>query len=125
MSLFDSKHPNSFKYLKAPSIEQIKIVVAAHGVNPKQFERFYGMTQKTLEKIGRGDRNLPVKHWHIIYECLKMIDEQKPMPVYKEDQPQPPQSSFKINIPFFKPSTRKKSKPKKTIKRTGTLCELC
>jgi hypothetical protein len=123
MSLFDSKHPNSSKYLKAPSIEQIKKVIDAHGVVTPQFERFYDMPEKTLQKTLRGERSVPVKYWHIFYECLKMIDNGKPMPLYKEDQPKEP--SFKINIPFFNRSPKKKSPKRKTIKRTGTLCELC
>lgn len=125
---YNVRHPNQLKYLKPPSWEQIEIVLKAHGVSGQQFERFYGMYPNQLAKIKCGDKNLPAKHWHIIYECLRMIDEGKPMPVYKDDQPQPaeaPTSTFRINIPFFKPSKKKKTPKRKTIKRTGSLCELC
>lgn len=123
---FNTRHPNQTKYLKEPSWEQIRKVIDAHGVNDQQFERFYGISGTMLQKVRRGQKKLPVKHWHVIYECLRMIDENKPMPVYKDEQPQIPETTpFKINIPFFNKPKKKKSKKSKTIKRTGTLCELC
>jgi uncharacterized protein (DUF2249 family) len=119
------RHPNQLKYLKAPSWEQIEKVVQAHGVVGQQFERFYGLSPNQLAKCKRGDKQLPTKHWHIIYECLRMIDDGKPMPIYKDEQPQPPESTFNIRIPSFSFSQKKKAPKRKTIKRTGSLCELC
>lgn len=121
------RHPNQLKYLKAPPWEQIEKVIQAHGVTAQQFERFYGMSATILQTVRRGDKSLPAKHWHVIYECLRMIDDNKPMPVYKDEQPKPAEpSAFKINIPFFSFTKKKKApKKRKTIKRTGTLCELC
>jgi len=119
-------HPNHLKYLKAPSWEQIRKVVDAHQVGDKQFERFYGMAENTLNKTRIGDRQLPVRYWHIVYECLRMIDDEKPMPLYKDEQPVAPESNlFSRSITFFKSPKKKKSSKKKTIKRTGSLCELC
>lgn len=118
-------HPNHLKYIKAPTIEMIDKVMAAHGVEEKTFERFYGMYYTAIKHVRRGIRQLPVQHWHIIYESLKLIAEGKPLSPYKDEQPLPPKSAFKLDtLSFAKPKKKKKPR-KKTIKRTGTLCELC
>lgn len=119
-------HPNQLKYIKAPTIEMIDRVRNAYGVDEKQFERFFGFYRETIKKVRRGERKLPVEHWHTIYECLRLIDEGKPLPLYRDEVPQAPStSSFnKKLLNLFK--TKKKKKPRtKAIKRTGTLCELC
>lgn len=100
----------------------IEKVMAAYGVDEKQFERFFGLYAYCVKHVRRGHRPLPVQHWHIIYECLKLLDEGKPLPIYREDIPQHSEGKKVFSL-FKKP--KKKSTKLKTIKRTGTLCELC
>lgn len=118
-------HQNQLKYIKAPTIEMIDKVIEAHGVNEKQFGRFYGFYETCIQQIRKRKRQLPVHHWHVIYESLRLIEDGKPLSVYRDEQPQPSESSFKINIPSFITPKKKKKPKRKTIKRTGTLCELC
>lgn len=118
-------HPNQLKYIKAPTIEMIDKVIEAHGVPEKQFERFYGIYWSCIKLVRQNKRPLPVQHWHVIYECLRMIADDKPLPIYRDEIPQPPKSTFSLNFPFFKKEKKKKSPKRKSIKRTGTLCELC
>lgn len=116
-------HPNHFKYIKAPNIEQIEKVINAYGVQEKQFERFFGFYRESIKLVRRGVRLLPVQHWHIIYECLKLIDEGKPLPLYREDIPKHPQENKFLSL--FKKPKKQRTIKKQTVKRTGSLCELC
>lgn len=115
-------HPNHLKYIKAPTIEMIDKVMAAYDVDESQFERFFGIYRWCIKNIRRGVRSLPTQHWHIIYECLKLIDEGKELPIYREDIPKAAAEN-KIFSLFKKPAKKRSIKNK--IKRTGSLCELC
>jgi hypothetical protein len=39
-------------------------------VTASAFEKFYGIPQGTIKVIKHGDRNLPARYWHIIYEKI-------------------------------------------------------
>lgn len=119
-------HPNHLKYIKAPTIQMIDKVMDAYGVEEKQFERFFGIYKYCIKHVRNNFRPFPVQHWHIIYECLKLIEEGKDLPLYRQDIPKAPESSLVQKIFKSFSSSKKKSTPKrKTIKRTGSLCELC
>lgn len=59
---------NREKYLKAPTIEEIEAFMAKLGVTAPQFEMFYGIKPDTIRQIRVGERNLPCKWWHFIFE---------------------------------------------------------
>lgn len=61
-------HPNSYKYLKAPTIEQIEAVVEKTGVSEAQFERVYGLYDGCICHVRIGFKPLPAKHWHLFLE---------------------------------------------------------
>lgn len=117
-------HPNHFKYIKAPNIEQIEKVMNAYGVDEKQFERFFGIYAFCIKHVRMGHRKLPVQHWHIIYECLKLIEQGKELPVYREDIPKHPQENKFLSM-FKKPAKKRTTERKHKIQRKGSLCELC
>jgi hypothetical protein len=116
-------HPNQLKYIKAPTIDMIDKVIDAYGVDGKQFERFFGLYTDCIKHIRRGLRQLPTHHWHIIYECLKLLEQGKELPIYREDIPKHPEE--KNFLSRFKKSTIKRTATKNKVKRTGSLCELC
>ena len=109
-------HPNQTKYIKAPTYEQIMKVVNAHGVPVQQFERFYGIYITCIKQIRRGTQRLPPKHWHIIFENLKKIDNNEPMPAWN------PSAN---KIPSIQ-QIKKHNKKKRTapVKKTGLIGEL-
>ena len=116
-------HANHFKYIKAPTIAMIEKVIDAYGVNEKQFERFFGIYAFCVKHVRDGKRPLPVQHWHIIYECLKLIEQGKELPLYREDIPKHPQENKFLSL--FKKPAKKRTTKKSKVKRTGSLCELC
>lgn len=61
-------HPNKFKYLKAPTIEQIEAVVKKAGVTDAQFERYNHIHEGAIKKIRQGKKQMPTKHWHLFFE---------------------------------------------------------
>jgi hypothetical protein len=117
-------HPNLLKYIKAPTIEMIDKVIDAYGVDGKQFERFFGLYADCIKHIRRGLRQLPVHHWHIIYECLKLLEQGKELPIYREDIPKYPEQNKFLSM-FKKRPSKKRTTTKNKVKRTGSLCELC
>lgn len=117
-------HPNHLKYIKAPTIEMIEKVMESYGVGEKQFERFFGIYAFCVKHIRQRKRSLPVQHWHIIYECLKLIDAGLPLPLYKEDRPKPPENKTILSL-FKNPNKKRTTTKKYKVKRTGSLCELC
>lgn len=116
-------HPNHLKYIKAPTMEMIQKVMDAYGVDEAQFERFFGIYRWCVKNIKRGARTLPVQHWHIIYECLKLIEQGKELPLYREDIPKAAEE--KKIFSMFKKSSKQRTTKKNKVKRTGSLCELC
>jgi hypothetical protein len=56
------------KYLKAPSLTEIDAFIKELGISDLQFERYYRMASRTIDKVRRGYRPLPRKYWHYIYE---------------------------------------------------------
>jgi hypothetical protein len=62
---------NRRKYLKSPTFEQIEEFINELDVSYAQFERFFGMKTKTINRVKIGERGLPAKYWHIIYERIK------------------------------------------------------
>lgn len=62
-------HPNTFKYLKAPTVEQIEAAVKAAGVSQAQFERYYHLHKDAIRFCLKGLRTMPSKYWHIFYEA--------------------------------------------------------
>jgi len=58
---------NRAKYLKAPTVAQIKEFIAELGVTTAQFERFYGIPYGTLADVYSGKRDISSKFWHIIF----------------------------------------------------------
>lgn len=62
---------NRAKYLKPPTFEEIDDFRKLLGVRVATFERFFGITVGTINKIKKGERDLPANKWHIIYEKVK------------------------------------------------------
>lgn len=62
---------NRAKYMKAPTWEQINHFILELGVTVAQFERFYDIPAKTLFNVKTGERALPARFWHIVYERIK------------------------------------------------------
>lgn len=62
------EYDNVHKYLKAPSITEIDNFIKDLGISALQFERYYRMSFRTIDKVRRGYRPLPRKFWHYIYE---------------------------------------------------------
>lgn len=65
------RQKNLEKYLRAPDLEQIMAFVKELKVKARQFERFYGIPDGTIRQIKQGNRELPPKFWHIVYEKIK------------------------------------------------------
>lgn len=59
---------NKFKYLRAPTIEQIDAAVKSAGVTDAQFERFHKIYPTCIYQVRCGFREMPAKHWHIFFE---------------------------------------------------------
>lgn len=59
---------NKAKYLKAPTFAAIESFIKELDVSDAQFERFFGIPSNTLTQVKRGDKRLPARFWHIIYE---------------------------------------------------------
>lgn len=79
-------HPNKYKWLRPPTIEQIKAKLEELNVSGWQFERFHGMPQNCIAKVACGIP-LPVKFWHFFLEEPKELPEQeesKKLPEQKE-----------------------------------------
>ena len=66
----DIKYDNLTKYLKSPTLEQVEEFRLELGITKLQFERYYGMPRRTLNKLITDTGGLPVKFWHIIYEKI-------------------------------------------------------
>lgn len=58
------------KYLKAPTLEEVKEFISYLGVTVAQFEVYYGIPKGVVYLVMFGERNLPVKFWPIIYERI-------------------------------------------------------
>lgn len=68
-------HENNFKYLSAPTIEQIESVVKAVGVSEAQFERYYNLYDGAITHVRIGFRQLPAHYWHIFFEPQKLTNK--------------------------------------------------
>lgn len=88
-------HPNFYKWLKAPTIEQIDAVIKKAGVTQSQFERYYGIYPRAIAHVRCGASDLPAKYWHLFFEepkkkvsdpvrYTKKIDRQPPQKVRKK-----------------------------------------
>lgn len=66
-------HPNKFKFLKAPTIEQIEEVVKKAGVSEAQFERFYNIFDGAIRQHRHGHRTIPARYWHLFLEDTNMV----------------------------------------------------
>lgn len=66
--MFSTKHPNYYKFLKAPTVEQIAAVIKKSGVTAKQFERFHHIPENVIPLVNGGHRNMPVKFWHLFLD---------------------------------------------------------
>lgn len=58
------------KYLKAPTVEEIKSFIKELKVTYSQFEVYYNIPPGTLKQVFIRARKLPVKYWPIIYERI-------------------------------------------------------
>lgn len=58
------------KYLKAPPVEMVLAFIEELDVSYAQFERFYGMYEGLIKNMKTGNKQLPIKHWAIIYEKI-------------------------------------------------------
>lgn len=56
---------NNFKFLKAPTPEQIEATLKASGVSASQFERFHGLYDRCLAHCRYGHRKMPARYWHL------------------------------------------------------------
>lgn len=73
---------NSKRYLKAPTVEEIDLVLKHLGVTAAQFERFFNVYTNCIAQLHMGtranvtndngtyERKLPRKYWHLIFENL-------------------------------------------------------
>lgn len=74
---------NQKRYLRAPTIEEIDLVLEHLGVSQTHFERFFNIYPNCIAQLHMGDRSnviksngeehkrkLPLKFWHIIFENL-------------------------------------------------------
>jgi hypothetical protein len=81
---------NRKKYLKAPPIESINAIIKDLGISVAQYERFIGIKAKTILQVRVGERNLPAKFWHYIYEKIiptygmGIIKKEKNNNIYKK-----------------------------------------
>src|SRR5688572_24220235 len=66
-------HENNYKYLKAPTIEQIEAVVKAANVSESQFERFHGIYFGAIREVRMGKREMPAKYWHLFLEAPQPV----------------------------------------------------
>ena len=64
------EHENVHKYLKAPSLAEIDAFIKELGISDLQFERYYEMPFRTINKIRTGQNDLARKYWHFIYEKI-------------------------------------------------------
>lgn len=94
-----SKHPNRYKFLKAPTIEQIEAVVKKAGVTETQFERYYGLYARAICYARSGYREMPVKYWHLFLE-----------------EPPKPYSKRISRTPQIANEANKKVRKKRTVK---------
>jgi|SRR5688572_7726058 len=62
-------HENNYKYLKAPTIEQIEAVVKAANVSESQFERYHGIYEQCIKQVRMGLREMPSKYWHLFLDA--------------------------------------------------------
>jgi hypothetical protein len=86
--------PNYYRYLKAPTPEQIDQVVNETAINTAQFERYFGIYKKCISHA-RSGRTLPIKYWHIIFENLPGGDPKLANPIQRRK-------------PIFTPKKRKR-----------------
>lgn len=104
-------HPNEYIYLKPPTYEQIMQVIKAHGVNPSQFERFYGIYRYCIKQLNPNIKTntlrLPAKHWHIIFESLKKIEAGEPLPTQNEPGINGLAPRLKRKVSTWKPKVKK------------------
>lgn len=74
---------NAKRYLKAPTVEEIDLVLKHLGVTATQFERFFNVYENCIAQLHMGaranvtgrygqtyERKLPRKYWHLIFENL-------------------------------------------------------
>jgi hypothetical protein len=88
-------HPNYYKYIHPPTIEQIEKVVRPLGISDAHFERIHGMNPGCIKWVRMGIRRMPVQHWHLFLgepdapiakaqkEAQKMVEQATPKPVEK------------------------------------------
>ena len=67
---------NNYKYLKAPTIEQIEAVVKKTGVSEAQFERFHSIYDGAITHVRIGFRELPSSYWHIFLDPSTSTNKQ-------------------------------------------------
>lgn len=70
-------HPNHYKYLKAPTVEEMEAVIKASGVCDAQFERFHQMHTCSIKFHRMGYRTMPAKYWHLFLESKSDQPKQK------------------------------------------------
>lgn len=61
-------HPNKYKFLAPPTIEQIEAVIKKSGANESHFEAYHGMYRGCISNHRIGFRKVPLKFWHLFLE---------------------------------------------------------
>jgi hypothetical protein len=86
---------NRLTYLKPPSFQEVSNFVKETGVSVRQFERYFGIPTKMVERAARGAINLPTEYWHIVYERI--------IPTYGTEPHKPMLKKEKKKVPVIKP----------------------
>lgn len=67
---------NSTKWLYPPTLDQVNTLVEQVGVSLYKFEAFFGLPKGTIKQVRTGERQIPVKYWHVFFEPVKPTQAQ-------------------------------------------------
>lgn len=90
------------KYLKAPTLQEIRSFIDEVGVTVIQFERFYNMPKRTLFLTLGGHRALPVKYWPIFYDRIIPAYGAQWVKSQQEKSKSPQKSGYTRNVTRIK-----------------------
>lgn len=97
---------NKAKYLIPPTFEQIEEFRKKLGVRGATIEHYYALGRGTYYKYKIGEKNLPVRLWHIFYEQI--------VPQAGTPKTHPDKRGAKTT--YKKSHTSKRNKPKSSSK---------
>lgn len=75
--MLDIERTNKSKYKGPPTFKHIEKRLKQFNMKGAHFELYFGIPGGTISKVKNGERAMPVKFWHLIFQGINQIPKNK------------------------------------------------